>query len=53
MEPRSKPKVKLCKFWKFTKDVYKLVCVLGTGTYGQVIHAIHRETKKKVAIKFI
>jgi mitogen-activated protein kinase 1/3 len=37
--------------WKVILDYYQPVKVLGTGSYGHVIEAIHKQTKKKVAIK--
>ena len=46
-------KDKLCKHWKQVKQEYKLMKVLGAGTFGQVVYAKHRKTEKKMAIKFI
>ena len=37
--------------WKALKEEYKLCKVLGQGTYGQVVKAIHRSTKQVCAIK--
>ena len=34
-------------------DEYEIGKVLGQGGFGQVLHAKHRETKKKFAIKFM
>ena len=38
-------KNKICKQWKFATKQYKLMKVLGAGTFGQVIHSKHRVTK--------
>ena len=38
-------KSKICKQWKFATKEYKLMKVLGAGTFGQVIHSKHRKTK--------
>ena len=46
-------KGKICKQWKYANKEYKLMQILGAGTFGQVIHAKHRQSKKEVAIKFI
>ena len=37
--------------WKLIIQEYEPIKVLGTGSYGHVIEAEHKETKKKVAIK--
>jgi serine/threonine protein kinase len=39
--------------WKDLKCDYKLVKIIGKGTFGTVVKAIHRETKTVVAIKHI
>ena len=39
--------------WQIIKPDYKLLSILGQGTFGQVIHAMHRESRTNVAIKFI
>ena len=44
---------KLDSSWKTVKDKFKIVEVIGEGSYGQVVRAIERETKKVVAIKRI
>ena len=49
----DKPMDKLSKYWKYAKEEYKLLKVLGAGSFGQVVHGKHRDTKKDVAIKFI
>ena len=37
--------------WKVILDEYEPIKVLGTGSYGHVIEAEHKESKRKVAIK--
>ena len=49
----EKQREHLSKHWKAISKNYKLLNVLGEGTFGKVIHARHRVTKKEVAIKFI
>ena len=39
--------------WQHLKKEYKLTQVLGKGTYGMVVKAVDRKTKKEVAIKYI
>ena len=39
--------------WKFIKKEWKVVKHLGSGTFGQVVLAKHRQTKQEVAIKLI
>ena len=46
-------KDKISKKWSFVKDDYKIIRILGSGTYGQVTYCKHRVTQQKVAIKFI
>ena len=55
MEPKKEEKSmdKISKYWKYAKAEYKLLKVLGAGTFGQVVFGKHRVTKKEVAIKFI
>ena len=43
--------LKLDSSWKAVKQEFKLVQVLGQGSGGQVVKAIHRETGRVVAIK--
>ena len=43
----------ISKYWRYVQKEYKLMKILGTGTFGQVIHCKHRKTKEEVAIKFI
>lgn len=43
----------LSKHWRALKEDYKLLKVLGAGTFGKVVLAKHRVTKQEVAIKFI
>ena len=42
---------KLENHWKFVKQDYKLEKILGKGSFGQVIKAIHRSSKTECAIK--
>ena len=44
-------KSSLVKEWGPILDKYEPVKVLGAGSYGKVIEAIDKTTKKKVAIK--
>jgi mitogen-activated protein kinase 1/3 len=44
-------KKQIIKEWKPILDKYEPIKVLGSGSYGQVIEAINKSTKKKVAIK--
>ena len=39
--------------WKHVRVKYKLLEEMGEGSYGQVLKAMHRETKQIVAIKLI
>lgn len=39
--------------WNEVRGEYKLCEQLGAGSYGQVVKAKHRTTKKVVAIKLI
>jgi serine/threonine protein kinase len=39
--------------WQIIKPDYKLLSILGQGTFGQVIHAMHRDSRTNVAIKYI
>lgn len=39
--------------WDILRKTYKIKGKLGAGTYGTVIHAKHRETKKVYAIKYL
>jgi serine/threonine protein kinase len=43
----------LPKVWVTLKDDYKLLGVLGEGSYGQVVKGMCRVSKQTVAIKFI
>jgi serine/threonine protein kinase len=45
--------IKLDSKWKSVSKGYKIVEVLGQGSSGIVVQAIHRENKKVVAIKRI
>ena len=46
-------KENLSKHWKYVNKDFKLIDVLGEGTFGKVIHAKRRTTKQEVAIKFV
>jgi serine/threonine protein kinase len=39
--------------WGTIRKDYKLVEQLGKGSYGEVLKAVHRETKQHVAIKLM
>jgi serine/threonine protein kinase len=39
--------------WIRIRKSYKLIDVLGEGSYGKVVLGKHRKSGKKVAIKFI
>jgi len=41
------------KHWKLASEKYKLLEVLGQGSFGQVVRARNRVTKEEVAIKYI
>ena len=41
----------LSSHWKFFKNDYKLLSIIGEGSYGQVVKAINRKTKQTHAIK--
>lgn len=41
----------LSSHWKFIKDDYKLLSLIGEGSYGQVVKALNRKTKQYYAIK--
>ena len=44
-------KKQMMKEWKPILDKYEPIKVLGSGSYGQVIEAMNKTTKRKVAIK--
>jgi serine/threonine protein kinase len=46
-------KTKLGRHWNEMRDEYKLLDFIGEGSYGTVLEAKHRHTKKKVAIKYV
>ena len=39
--------------WRHVEEKYKIIKILGEGSFGQVCLAIHRSSHKKVAIKKI
>jgi serine/threonine protein kinase len=43
--------MKLHKSWNAVSKEFKLTEMLGQGAQGQVVKAVHRESKKVVAIK--
>ena len=53
MDKKQDAKERLSSQWKVIRDKYKLLDVLGEGTFGKVIKARLRDTGKLVAIKFI
>lgn len=53
MSKKDSSKEKLSSEWKILKDKYKLITVVGEGTFGKVVKARNRETEKLVAIKLI
>ena len=44
---------KIGSHWLTMKSEYKLLCKIGQGSFGEVVHAQHIQTKKHCAIKFI
>lgn len=53
MNSKEETKTKLNSKWKQLKAKYKLINIIGEGTFGQVVHAKERETGVQCAIKFI
>lgn len=53
MNTKEDKKTKLNSKWKQLKGKYKLINVIGEGTFGQVVHAKERESGTQCAIKFI
>lgn len=45
--------LKLDSKWKTVSEDYKILDVLGQGSGGLVVKAMHRQTKKLVAVKRI
>ena len=41
----------LSSHWRFLKEDYKIIEIIGEGTYGEVVKGIRRETQQKYAIK--
>lgn len=52
-DPKKNMKDKLTNHWGKISHKYKLVDVLGSGTFGQVVKAKDRTTNMHVAIKLI
>jgi serine/threonine protein kinase len=53
MNSKEDKKPKLQSKWKQLKGKYKLINVLGEGTFGQVVHAKDRESGNQCAIKYV
>ena len=53
MDVSMKPKLSLSRKWYALKQDYKLIEVLGVGSFGEVLRAKHRKSGKDVAIKFM
>ena len=51
--PKSQLKMKLDPIWFNVAEDYTIKETLGHGSYGEVVHAIHKQTQKHVAIKLI
>lgn len=43
----------LNSIWKYVSNDYKLIKVLGQGTFGSVVYGKHRKSGTHVAIKYI
>jgi len=53
MDEKEDKKPKLSSKWKQIKSKYKLLNIIGEGTFGQVVQAKERETGQLCAIKCI
>jgi mitogen-activated protein kinase 1/3 len=53
MNSKEDKKPKLNSKWKQLKGKYKLINIIGEGTFGQVVQAKERDTGANCAIKFI
>jgi serine/threonine protein kinase len=51
--PVSSGKVTLAPVWKHALKDYEFIKLVGSGSYGEVVQAKHRNTGKQVAIKLI
>lgn len=49
----KKEDIKLSKIWAEAKKNYKLLKIIGEGTFGIVVKAQSKHTGEKVAIKLI
>jgi len=49
----GKDKSRLSSHWKNIREKYKLLDVIGEGTFGKVVKARNRDSGITVAIKFI
>ena len=50
---RNAGKMRLHQDWKFVQQKYKLVRLIGKGSYGTVLQAVHIESGRQVAIKHL
>jgi len=53
MEKKLDGKERLSSHWKVIREKYKLLDVIGEGTFGKVIKGRERDSGRLVAIKFI
>jgi serine/threonine protein kinase len=53
MNAKEDKKPKLNSKWKQLKGKYKLINIIGEGTFGQVVQAKERDNGTNCAIKFI
>lgn len=53
MENRSSNKVHLPSIWRYVTSEYKIMELLGEGSFGQVVKAQHIKTGNIFAIKLV